>query len=282
MDVEKATKRIKDDLIKAGVREGACILVHSSLSKLGNIPGGADTVIDGLIAAVGERGTLCLPTLSYLFTNETSPVFDVKSTPSNIGTIPETFRKRPNVLRSVHPTHSVAAFGARASDIVKDHWMDTTPVGPNSPFRRIYEHNGQILFLGCTTRCNTSIHGVEELLLPTPPPYLFLEFPITYTVTDDSGKTVQVQHKHHNFDGVGQRYERIALLLQKNKNGYSEGPVCEGKVVVLDAKPMWDTALESLKKDSQCFVDVVLEGEDHFLVQHKLGTYSYTVGPTKT
>lgn len=282
-EVIEARKKIKDDLLKSGVREGACILVHSSLSKLGlgqKIPGGADTVIDALIDAVGPRGTVCFPTLSYLFTTEKTPIFDVRNTPSNVGIIPETFRRRPNVVRSVHPTHSVAAFGAQAEFITKDHWKDRTPVGPNSPFRRIYELSGQILFLGCTPRCNTSIHGVEELL-PKPPPFLFQEFPIVYSVVDYSGNCVKVEHKRHNFEGIGQRYERVANILEQNKNGYSEGTVFNGKVFILDAKPMWDTALEHLLKNPFCFVDSVGEGEDHFLIENSSQTFSYVVGPKK-
>lgn len=215
-DAATAKTRLREDLLKAGVRPGACILVHSSLSKLGHIPGGADTVIDALIAAVGEHGTVCFPALSYLFTTESNPVFDVRTTPCNIGTIPETFRKRTGVVRSVHPTHSVCALGPEAEEIVKDHFKDTTPVGPNSPFRKIFEKNGQVLFLGCTPRCNTSMHGVEELL-DTRPPFLFQENPIVYSVTDYSGKTEKVTHTRHNFSGVGQRYERVAELLKEKK-----------------------------------------------------------------
>ena len=73
----------------------------------GSVPGGADTVIDALLDAVGPHGTLCLPTLSYLFTTPESPIFDVRSTPTNLGAIPEAFRRRPTAVRSVHPTHSV-------------------------------------------------------------------------------------------------------------------------------------------------------------------------------
>src|SRR4051812_43450965 len=54
----------------AGVRAGGPLLVHSSMSSLGHVPGGPDTVLDALQDAVGDGGTLVLPTLSYLFTTE--------------------------------------------------------------------------------------------------------------------------------------------------------------------------------------------------------------------
>ena len=37
-------RALVDDLIAAGVRPGVPLLVHSSLSAIGRVPGGADTV----------------------------------------------------------------------------------------------------------------------------------------------------------------------------------------------------------------------------------------------
>lgn len=129
-------------------------------------------MIDAFLDVVGEKGALCFPTLSYLFTTEANPIFDIRITPTNLGVIPETFRRRSGVQRSLHPTHSVAAIGAQAALVTQDHYKDTTPVGANSPFRWVRDLCGQVVFLGCGCRCNTSIHGVEEMVDPIPP-YLF-------------------------------------------------------------------------------------------------------------
>ena len=58
----------------------------------------------------------------------------------------------------------------------------------------------QVAFLGCGARCNTSMHGVEELLSPSPPPYLLQESTIEYTVTDGRGSTSTTEHRRHAFD----------------------------------------------------------------------------------
>ena len=52
---------------------------------------------------------------SYL---ESGATFDTLNTPSSVGVILETFRRRPNVLRSCHPTNSVAASGPAAADLL--------------------------------------------------------------------------------------------------------------------------------------------------------------------
>ena len=41
------------------------------------------------------------------------------------------------VVRSLHPTHSVAACGAQASELVHHHHKDRSPVGSHSPFRKV-------------------------------------------------------------------------------------------------------------------------------------------------
>jgi aminoglycoside N3'-acetyltransferase len=139
-----ARARLAADLRSAGVRPGCPLLIHTSLSAVGHVPGGADTVIDALLEAVGPKGTLVLPTLSYLYTNLDSPNFDVRTTPTNLGTIPETFRSRVGVRRSCHPTHSCAALGPDTAALLDDHGKDRSPVGANSPFRRVRDLGGQV------------------------------------------------------------------------------------------------------------------------------------------
>merc|ERR1712083_791450 len=100
------------------------------------------------------------------------------------------------------------------------HAKDRSPVGENSPFRRVRELGGQVAFLGCGTRCNTSVHGVEELL-EEPPPYLFQKSTVTYNVTDAGGQSEVVSHQRHSFgvgcpyegQAVGQRYDRLVDML---------------------------------------------------------------------
>ena len=136
-DARATRERLASDLRALGVREGGVLLVHSSLSALGWVPGGPETVIQGLLTALGPEGTLLVPALSFATVTPEQPVFDVRTTPSCIGAIAEHFRTRPGSLRSVHPSHSVCGVGPRAHELLANHDVDRTPVGPNSPFRRL-------------------------------------------------------------------------------------------------------------------------------------------------
>lgn len=113
-----------DDLQRLGVSPGSEIVVHSSLSSIGYVVGGAETVIVALLEAVDiKRGTVVVPTLTGTVENGplNPPYFHVKESKCWTGIIPETFRLRQEAYRSLNPTHSVAAIGANAIDLTTGH-----------------------------------------------------------------------------------------------------------------------------------------------------------------
>jgi len=151
-----ATKEdIKEGLKKLGLPKGAVVMVHSSLSRFGYVEGGADTVIDALLESVGKEGTIVAPTItvSPRFSANIPPTFNPDTTPCWTGPIPERLRKRKEALRSLHPTHSVAAIGAKAKEIIEDHDECMSPCGRGAPYQKIGKlDNGFILFLGADLR----------------------------------------------------------------------------------------------------------------------------------
>ena len=108
---------LKHDLAAMGLTGTETILIHSSMKSIGPVEGGADTVLDAWMEFFAE-GLLLLPTHTWRFINEENRVFDVRRSPCCVGILPELFRKRPGVVRSFHPTHSVAALGREAEAYV--------------------------------------------------------------------------------------------------------------------------------------------------------------------
>ena len=122
-------KDIIEALQKVGVRQGQSIMVHTSLSSLGFVCGGAQPVIEALLECVGEEGTIMMPTQSWKNLDPTAgvhweeptewwqtirenwPAYDKRITPTNtMGAVAEMFRQWPGTLRSDHPARSVAAW----------------------------------------------------------------------------------------------------------------------------------------------------------------------------
>lgn len=52
------------ELRDLGVKQGDVLLVHSSLSALGWVNGGAEAVVLAFLDAIGDNGTLAVPTFS--------------------------------------------------------------------------------------------------------------------------------------------------------------------------------------------------------------------------
>jgi len=172
-------RQICRDLEKIGVRKGETLLVHSSLSAVGWITGGAETLIRALLAVVGKSGTLVMPAHSgalsdpVLWENppvpaswndsirEEMPAFDKGLTPTRgIGVVPELFRRFPGVIRSSHPMDSFAVFGPEAEKICRTQKLENG-LGEGSPLAHIYDLDGRVLLIGCAYDKNTSLHLAE-------------------------------------------------------------------------------------------------------------------------
>ena len=153
---------LMNDLINAGIQPSDTLLVHSSMKSIGMVAGGADAVLDVLTDYFKEKGLLVFPTLTYSL-NASNPVFYVNKTPSQVGLLSDMFWRRPGVLRSLHPTHSVAAWGHDAAEFIAGHEIFDTPCAEGSPWGRLADRRAKILFIGTKTICcNTFLHGVEE------------------------------------------------------------------------------------------------------------------------
>lgn len=168
-----------EHLRRLGVRPGMTLLVHSSLSRIGYVPGGPVTVIQALMDVLTPAGTLVMPTHTsdnsepaewrnppvpsawYTTIRETIPAFDPARTPTRgMGVIPELFRTWPDVWRSQHPQVSFAAWGQKAAAVTADHALPFG-MGERSPLARIYELEGHVLLLGVGYDRNTSFHLAE-------------------------------------------------------------------------------------------------------------------------
>ena len=170
---------LASDFRRIGIRPDMTLLVHSSLSNLGWVCGGAVAVIMSLELVLGETGTLVMPAFSGGLSEPSQwhhppvprtwwetirremPAFDPDFTPTRgIGDIAETFRKQPGVRRSAHPQVSFVARGPLAEQVCTGHSLDFG-LGDASPLGRIYELNGYVLLLGVGYRNNTSFHLAE-------------------------------------------------------------------------------------------------------------------------
>lgn len=178
--IEPITKpMIMTALTAVGVESGAVVIVHSSLSGVGWVVGGARTVVEALLEAVGDDGTIVMPAQAALSDPATwvnppvpeswhetiranEPAFDPDLTPiPGMGQVAEHFRHRARIRHSGHPAVGFVARGAHADAIVARHPLEHA-LDDSSPLGRLYELDARIVLIGVDHDNNTSLHLAEH------------------------------------------------------------------------------------------------------------------------
>ena len=229
------TKRqLVEDLAKLGVKKGDSLMVHSALSALGTVRGGADTVIDALLEAVGPEGNVAMPLMTG------NGVFKIEESPSNVGIVTEVFRQRKETVRSLHPSHSVGVQGKDAQWLVKDHVKQPTAYGKGTPYHKLVELGGKVLLLGVDQDRNTTLHTIESL---AGVPYL-KTITRQYVDVDGKEKTCTIHDMagpHRDFIGLDSKF-RKAGVMEIGKVGTA---VCR----LIDGKGMVETGMKAFADD---------------------------------
>ena len=247
----------KEDLARQiralNIDAAGTLLIHSSLKSLGPVEGGADAVLD----AFGEHmreGLLVLPTHTWRQMSPAYTVFDVVNEPSCVGLLTNRFRTRPGVIRSWHPTHSVAALGRDAAAYTAGEENTRTPCPRDGCWGKLYDRRAVILFLGCSLKSNTFLHGVEEWCGVT---NRLAKEPQTFTVITPAGKRLTVpQYRHHTEPelDVSDHYDKMEpVFLREGAIRYAS--LGDAPCILGDAKAMADITTRYLEDNEQLFAD---------------------------
>jgi len=224
-DKPTTVQKLSSQLTALGICRGDAIMMHSSLSALGYIEGGAETVVDAVQEALGPEGTIVVPAFrDNLWSNpDNFCITDgcpcgrrlcPSRQPGFQGVIAESVRKRPGSLRSCHRTHSWIALGPAAEQILSSHRDSVTFCGSNSPFEEILKLNGGILTLGVGVHTITYWHYMEEILLV---PYLGHYWP----AEKHMNHCVAGRRIYYDFPGIMQDVCRAAGILKTAAVGKS-------------------------------------------------------------
>jgi aminoglycoside N3'-acetyltransferase len=211
-DLARAVRRV-------GVRPGSLLFVHSAYDQMRLIRATPLEIIEVLCDAVGERGTVVMPAFpmsgwsqDYL---DEGKLFDSRRTPSQSGLLTEVFRRMPGTERSLHPTHSVAARGARARAVTDGHERCATPFDESSPFQHMLDGGGEVLTIG-TFPALTFRHLADHLIRDRIGVPIYSGRPVAVRLRDGAGRERQMVTEGHNPE-VCCAYE--AVLAEMARTG---------------------------------------------------------------
>ncbi len=236
-------------LVELGIEPTDTITVHTSLKAIGETESGAEGLIEVLREAVHD-GLLLIPTHTYVNISEL-PSFNVRTTLPCIGTLPRIAMELANSAvdsgdttcrRSLHPSHSVVAFGKSAAEYIENDAFATTAMPLDGSYGKLHAVHGKILLVGVDLTKNTFIHVIDEQMRGG------IAKNRHVTVVDyDGGETVRDVLDTY---GRSSYYERYRPALDK-AGALSYGRLGDADVIVCDAAICYDTitALPLLRYD---------------------------------
>jgi aminoglycoside 3-N-acetyltransferase len=226
-DLPPTRASLAADLTALGLHEGDTVIVHSSLRAVGWVPGGPVAVTQALLDTLGPAGTLVVPTQTmensdprhwqrppvpetwWPTVREHMPAFDPAVTPSRgLGALAEMVRTWPGAVRSNHPQTSFAAVGARASELMATHELESH-FGEASPLAALERVGARVLLLGVGFDVCTAFH-LAEYRIPSPTTVH------SCAMATDRGREwvtyTDIATDSDDFDKIGAAYEPTATL----------------------------------------------------------------------
>ena len=154
---------IHTQLRQMGVSPSDTVLMHTSMKAVGEVEGRAEGFLDILIDYFAEDRLLLIPTHTWKnLGNLSEPTLDLSSSYTCIGLLPSIAAVHPMARRSMHPTHSMAAFGKRAEAYIAGEEKIDTSTHPQGCYGKLYDAGGKVLLCGVGHNRNTYLHSCEE------------------------------------------------------------------------------------------------------------------------
>jgi aminoglycoside N3'-acetyltransferase len=241
-----------------GVRSGDVLCVHSSFERFLGFRGGLGDAITALQESVGPDGGLVMPTQPFTGTAidyvRSHPVTDLRRAPSLMGFMTEILRRSPGVVRSINPTHPVAAWGVRGVGLVGRDWEARTPCGRSTAYHRMLDADARILMLGTGLQPMTFYHCVEELIEPLMPFSPFTAEEFTLQTKDVTGTLYTSRMRL--FEPVLSAKRRMSLMVPdlKRRGVWREARVGRLEILLLRATDVLDTCSAMAKDGRFCYL----------------------------
>lgn len=246
-------QQLKQQLSAMGLKPCDNLLIHSSMKAIGDVEGGADTVLDSFMEYLKD-GLFMAPAHTWAQMNEDHCIFDPENEPSCVGILSNLLLKRPGTVRSLHPTHSMAVYGKGNQDYIKGEEYCTTPCPPGGCWDRLRTIQGKILLIGVNHVKNTFIHSVEEVLNV---PERFTEKPVTFSIKMPDSSLRQVSmYRHYNSHTahISESFSKLEDAFYYH-NAAKKVRLGDADCILCDAEKLFGVTSLVLSHEINCLID---------------------------
>lgn len=246
---------LKRQLNTLGINTGDHIIVHSSLSSMGWIAGGPQSVVEALIETVSESGTVVMAAQSadnsepsywmappvpeewHQPIRDYFPAYDPHLSPlRGMGKIAECFHRLPGTVRSPHPAHSFMAWGVKANEWMKDHPLEDS-FGEGSPLGKMMKEDVKIVLIGTGFDSCTALH--------------FAEFAQDNRKTYSQGAAMMINQQRvwKTYECVEMDSDRFPDIVRDYDGEMIEGELGMAKTIVAEMRPLVKFGIQWLKNN---------------------------------
>jgi aminoglycoside N3'-acetyltransferase len=198
-----------------GVARGDTVFLQVSVKDMVTFAGNVHQLLSAMSDLLGPDGTLLMPAYTDPGTAAGEAVFDPETAPTYTGIANEIFRRSPDVVRSLHPRHSICGRGRLARELLDGHEKCFPADGADSPFDRLRSiDRAWIVTLGLPPAYVSFLHWVEDIDPGRFPVAVHQRQPAVRRVRSSVGSVLEVRDLElESFVGSRLDLSRVARQL---------------------------------------------------------------------
>jgi len=236
-----ALDTLQEALVRMGISEGDFLLVHSSWAGMRNLEAKPSAVIEMILELIGSSGTLAMPTAPLSIDYGGEALYEIEYTPSSMGLLTESFRRRKDTIRSPCPLATISAHGPLAEQLSRDFREESgnTAYGLGSPYEQLVAEQGKVLVLGIgTLRPLSLLHSTFDCLGDENP---IADYYADFTFQVVDGNVSETWHLRRHAARWERYYASIVFSQMLHRAGLVQREDFGGmKVSMLDADAFAD------------------------------------------
>lgn len=250
--------QFRDTLFDLGIQPGDVVCAHSSFDQFLGFKGNVGDALKTLQETVGPDGGLLMPTqpfggsaIDYARRQE---ITDLRRTPSRMGFLTEILRRSKGAVRTIHPTHPVAAWGSAGVALAQKDWEAKTPCGRGTAYHRMLECDAKILMLGTGVQPVTFYHCVEELIEPLMPVSPFTTEEFTMQTRDANGGLYTSSMRL--FEPVLSARRRMSLMVPElqSRGSWQTTRIGHLDIILLSAREILEACRAMAERGEFCYL----------------------------